>query len=489
MLLNLVTFAPDADPAAVGVLLDATGIIPVERGIKAAPTAADAGIDTLAAACIGAATVERVDSSKTLYAGTAVALYSTSGTTWAVVTRSASAYAAPAASTWYFATFGNQALAANSGTVMQVSTGGLFSDISGAPRAEIVEVAGLFALAFNTSDGSSWDYRDGWWTSAQSNVTDWTPAIATGSVRGRFYQTPGPIRAAKALGEQCVAYKSTGVYLGTNGGPPQWWTWQLVPGDAGCVGKFAVCNIVKDGAPAHFIVGPRSMYVFDGTRPVPIGDGLVTRWFYQKLNPTYRDKTACVVDKAAGAVYVLFANSESTGSLNDCLIYSYRTNKWGRGRNYAAAFGLQYITPSATYDNVPATGATYDNISGASYDELFTDAEMEGPAIITTGNKVATINGAAATSSYRTGYFGTDGSVSLMRRVRPRHFTEPSAASLTLFVSDSIGDPTTLWSTSDFTDNRFDMLAEARWHQLEITNTGPFELSGLDIELIPASAE
>jgi hypothetical protein len=33
------------------------------------------------------------------------------------------------------------------------------------------------------------------------------------------------------------------------------------------------------------------------------------------------------------------------------------------------------------------------------------------------------------------------------------------------------------------------MLAEARWHQLEITNTGPFELSGLDIELIPASAE
>ena len=489
MLLNLATFAPDADPAAVGVLLDATGIIPVERGIKAAPTAADAGIDTLAAACFGAGTVERVDGSKTLYAGTATAMYSTSGTTWANVTRSASAYAAPAASTWYFAAFGNQALAANNGTVMQVSTGGLFADISGAPRAEIVEVAGLFALAFNTSDGSTWDYRDGWWTSAQSNATDWTPAIATGSVRGRFYQTPGPIRAAKALGEQCVAYKSTGVFLGTNGGPPYWWTWQLVPGDAGCVGKFALCNIVKDGAPAHFIVGPRNIYVFDGTRPVPIGDGIITRWFYQKLNPAYKDKTACVVDKAAGAVYVLFANSESAGTLNDCLIYSYRTNKWGRGRNYAAAFGLQYVTPSATYANVPAVGVTFDNIGAASYDELFVDAGFEAPAIVTSANKIATINGAAASSVYKTGYFGTDGSVSLMRRVRPRHFTEPSAASLNLYVSDSIGDPTTLWSTSSFDNNRFDMLAESRWHQIEITNTGPFELSGLDIELISASAE
>jgi hypothetical protein len=79
MLLNLSTFAPDADPAAVGVLLDATGVIPVERGIKGAPTAADAGIDTLAATCIGAATVERVDSSKTLYAGTAAAMAHDSG--------------------------------------------------------------------------------------------------------------------------------------------------------------------------------------------------------------------------------------------------------------------------------------------------------------------------------------------------------------------------------------------------------------------------
>jgi hypothetical protein len=212
MLLNLATFAPDADPVAVGVLLDATGVIPVERGIKGAPTAADAGIDTLAATCIGAGTVERVDGSKTLYAGTATALYSTSGTTWAVVTRAASAYACPASSTWYFAAFGNQALAANSGTVMQVSTGSLFADISGAPRAEIVEVVGLFALSFNNSDGASWDYRDGWWTSAQSNVTDWTPAISTGSVRGRLYQTPGPVRAAKALGEH-YRFQSRRVYL------------------------------------------------------------------------------------------------------------------------------------------------------------------------------------------------------------------------------------------------------------------------------------
>lgn len=489
MLVPLSQFAPDADQGTPGVLMDATGVMPIERSIKSAPEALDSGIATAASEIFGAATVERVDSSKTLYMGTATRLYSASGSTWTDVTRASGVYAAPASSSWYFTAFGNQVFAANNGTVMQVSTGSLFSDVTGAPRAEIVETVGLFVMAFNASDGASWDYDDGWWSSAQSNATDWTPAIATGSVRGRFYATPGPIRAAKPLGEQMVAYKSTGVYLGTNSGPPLWWTWSLVPGDAGCVGKYAVAQIVMNGAPAHFVVGPRAMYVFDGTRPVTIGDGLVRRWFYQRLNPTYREKTSCVVDRAEGVVYVLFPNSQSSGELNDCLIFSYRTNKWGRGRNYAARFGLQYLAPSSTYETVPPVGVTYEDISSPSFDDLFRDADMEAAAIVTTGDKIATLNGAAVSSSFRTSYFGVDGNISLISRVRPRFIAPPASASMNLYAGDALGDVPSVVQTATYTDKRFDVLSEARWQQVEMTVAGSFEITALDVELVGSSVE
>jgi hypothetical protein len=489
MLVPLTQFAPDADPGVAGALVDATGVMPIERSIKSAPEALDTGIATAASEIYGAATVERVDSSKTLYMGTATKLYSASGSTWTDVTRSAGNYSAPASSSWYFTTFGNQVLAANNGTVMQVSTGSLFADITGAPRAEIVETVGLFVMAFNASDGSSWDYDDGWWSSAQANATDWTPAIASGSVRGRLYATPGPIRAAKPLGEQMVVYKNSGVYLGTNSGPPLWWTWQLVPGDGGCVGKYAVAQIVVNGAPAHFVVGPRGMYVFDGSRPVKIGDGIVRRWFYQRLNPTYREKTSCVVDRAEGVVYILFANSESTGSLNDCLIYSFITGKWGRGRNYAARFGLQYLAPSSTFDTVPPVGVTYEAIDAPSYDDLFRDADMEAAAIVTTGDRIATLNGSANSSTFRTTYFGTDGNLSLMRRVRPRFIANPTAASMNLLVGDALGDVPSTYQSATYSNKRFDVLAEARWHQVDMTVTGGFEITALDVDLSGVSSE
>jgi hypothetical protein len=490
MLVTLTQFAPDADPGVAGALADATGVMPIERSIKAAPEALDTGIATAASQIHGAGTVERVDGSRTLYMGTATNLYSANGAAWSDVTRASGGnYSAPAGSTWYFSAFGNQALAANNGTVMQVSTGALFSDIVGAPRAEIVETVGLFVIAFDVSDGASWDHHDGWWSSAQANATDWTPAIATGSVRGRLYATPGPIRAAKALGEQMVAYKSSGVYLGTNSGPPLWWTWQQVPGAAGCVGRFAVARIVVNGAPAHFVVGPTGMYVFDGSRPVMIGDGTVRRWFYQRLNPTYREKTSCVVDRAEGVVYILFANGESSGTLNDCLIYSYLTGRWGRGRNYAARFGLQYLAPSSTFDTVPPSGVTYEQVDAQTYDDLFRDADMEAAAIATTGNRIATLNGSPNSSAFRTSYFGTDGNLSLMRRVRPRFLAPPTGASMNLLVGDALGDVPSVYRSATYANKRFDVLAESRWHQVDMTVAGGFEISGLDVDLSGVSAE
>jgi hypothetical protein len=489
MLVPLVNFAPDAEPGTTGTLQEALGFMPTERGMRSAPSAQATGYATAPAEVYGAAIIERSNGTKKLYMATASDLFEGDGTAWTTVTRASGAYAATAAPSWYFASFGNDALAANLATTLQVSSGAEFSNITASPKAAIVETAGLFALCFDVDD-DSFTHPDGWWASAQANVRDWVPSIATGSVRGRLLSTPGPIKAARALGDQMVAYKASGLYLGTQVGPPIWWAWQLVPGDAGCVGPHAVAPITVQGAPAHFVVGPRGMYVFDGSRPVTVGEGLVTRWFLSNLNPNFAHRTSCLVDRTEGAVYVLFANAQSAGELNDCLIYSFRFGgRFGRGRDYVARMGLQYAKPASVFADVPDEGITFDEIDASTFDALFGGADVETPAIFTTGDRLKTLNGSGTTSSLRTAFSGADGAISLVRRVRPRFTTAPGAASLVLQASDNLSGIPQAAVSATFADNRFDVLSEARWHAFDLEATGGCELSALEVDIKLVSEE
>jgi hypothetical protein len=489
MLVPLVQFAPDAEPGSGGTLQDALGFMPTERGMKTAPTAQDTGYATAPADVYGAAMVERSGGDKKLYIGTGGELFEGDGTAWSTVTRASGDYSATAAASWYFAAFGNDALAASLGTTLQVSSGSAFADITAGPTAEIVETVGLFAMCFNI-DSTSFAHPDGWWASAQANARDWVPSIASGSVRGRLLATSGPIKAARSLGSQMVVYKASGVYVGTEVGPPIWWAWQLIPGDAGCLGKYALATITLSGAPAHFVVGPRGMYLFDGTRPVTVGDGLVARWFLSNLNQNYADKTSCLVDRTEGAVYVLFANAESEGELNDCLVYNFRYGgRFGRARNYNARFGLQYTQAASPFSARPEADITYDDIDAPTYDALFGGAEVDSPAILSFSNNLLTLNGSGSVSTLQTAYTGVDGALSMVRRVRPRFSTAPESATLTLQAGDNLADPPSAVASATLASNRFDVLSEARWHRFEMEATGGCELAALDVDIKVVSEE
>ena len=72
----LVGFAPDADPATPGVLLDCTNFIPAVNGMEAAPTlVTPTNVPALAAACQGAAVVSKLDDSRRIMAGTSSKIY------------------------------------------------------------------------------------------------------------------------------------------------------------------------------------------------------------------------------------------------------------------------------------------------------------------------------------------------------------------------------------------------------------------------------
>jgi hypothetical protein len=95
--------------------------------------------DALAAECLGAETLTKLDATRRVFAGTASKLYELSGTSWTDVSAGGGTYTLGATSRWCFAQFGDTSLAATIDEVIQSTSSAEFAAISGAPQATVIE--------------------------------------------------------------------------------------------------------------------------------------------------------------------------------------------------------------------------------------------------------------------------------------------------------------------------------------------------------------
>src|SRR5574341_519769 len=346
-MIPLLGFAPDTDPHIPGVVTDCTNFIPYASGMESGPSAVTpTGVPVLAAECLGAAVVTNLDGTRRVLAGTATKLYEIPATTWVDIGRVA-AYTGGADTRWAFAQFGNTTLAANRADAMQRSTGAgvAFADIAGAPKAEIIFTIGSQVMALNVNDGA--EKSDGWAVCAANDETSWAASLTTLAANGRLVSTPGKLTAGARLGDFAVAYKERSLYLGRFVGPPSVWDWVLVAGgDVGCVGKEALCDL--DGT--HFFVGDGGFFLFDGGRPVPIGEEVVRQWFYDNSSQSFRYKTKCVYDRQNRRVWIFYPSTNAS-TCDSALVYHLDSKKWGRAA-YNIEAALNYIASGYTINSL-----------------------------------------------------------------------------------------------------------------------------------------
>lgn len=101
-----------------------------------------------------------------------------------------------------------------------VATGGNFTDLAGAPNAELALVCSNAVVLLNTDDS-----EDGWHASDVGDHTNW----ATGeSASGRLLSTPGPILAACVYRDCIYALKQGSIYRGRYVGGAVKWAWEVV---------------------------------------------------------------------------------------------------------------------------------------------------------------------------------------------------------------------------------------------------------------------
>jgi len=475
---KLIGFAPDADPSTSGVLTSVINMIPYEQGMRGAPTGATpSGVPALAAECRGAAVVTKLDDTRRVFAGTQTKLYELSSGAWTDVGLT---YTGTLDTRWSIAQFGNSTLASNLAEAIQRSSGAGFTAIAGAPKAKIIFSVGTQIMALYTNDGTS--KPDGWHCCATYDETSWTPNIATLCASGRVVSQPGQFTAGGRLGEYAVAYKEKSIFIGQFVGAPSVWDWAQVPGgDAGCIGQDAWADI----GGAHFIVGQDNFWLFDGSRPVPVGDELLRQWFYNNSSPNYRYKTQCVCDRQNNVVWVFYCSA--TSSVPDrALVYHMKSKLWG-AVNITVEATLNYVSGGFTIDDLPTLSATIDGLSSFSFDSQFWLVGGRSLAAFNVSHQLQSITGPSTTSSMTTGDTGDDDTVSLLSAIRLRFAPgyKPASANVQTFTKMEMGDSPTPASTSSMNDGRFDVLDSSRWHRATFDFTGDFRILAIGYTLKP----
>lgn len=484
-MIPIVGFAPDVDPSTPGVLTDVSNMVPTVRGMKGAPSPIDAGYSAFPLTVVGLAVSVILDGTRRIFAGTAAKLYELSAGVMTDRSRGAG-YSLGAESYWTFAQFGNTTLAAADDVTLQASIpGGAFADIATAPKAKFVATASGFVMVANTNDTTFGDQSDRWRGSAYQDHTDWTPSVQTQAASGRLIDSPGPITGLRSLADTFVIYKSRAVFLGVYVGGDTIWQFQRVSAEVGAPSN---SGIVDTGY-AHFFLGNDDFYVFDGTRPVPIG-APVREWFYNDLNAAFSYRVQGAFDRQNARVWWFYPSRSSvSGAIDSAIVYHTKAQRWGH-LAITAEVVAEYLSSGMTYDQVGTTYSTWDDLpTDISYDSPFWSAAAPVLAYVDTTHALHTFSGVSASSSATTGIIGDDQQYSTLTKVRPRFSAEPTASTADHMYDDEYGDSFTNGENSTLTSGKYDFLQSSRWHKLRMNFTGDVELIGYQPYLVPDGEE
>lgn len=476
----MIKFSPDSPPDAPDTLVYVNNLIPTTRGgYKTALGPNSLGTyPAQSGSVLGCANMLKLDGSERFFVGTDTKLFTGASNAWTDVSRSGNYTAG--AKKWRFCQYGDVTIAANGIDTLQVSTGGAFANISGSPVAKIVENASpLFVMALDTVAHG----KNSWYCSALGDYSDWSPSAATSCAWGNLFDTPGGITGGKSLGPNFIIYKKKAIYLGSYIAPdPLIWTFDLIPGEIGAVSHESIVN----AGDFHLFVGPGDFFLFDGTRPRPIGAD-IKKWFFANALPSKLDQIQSYHDPIEGVAYWFYTsiNSASSTTLDNWVAYNYKTGLWGAG---ALASGLEFVvnrisSPFTSADVISIINSAMDyNPSLAGSSPVYSES-MPRLAYFNSAHALTELsNTTTSGGELMTADVGSNaGKYGLLAQVIPTFHIKPTTAICYCYSRDlEAPQPTILGATATATLNsigRFDLLASGRYHRVRISMSGYGEIA------------
>jgi hypothetical protein len=273
------------------------------------------------------------------------------------------------------------------------------------------------------------------------------------------------------------------MYIGVNVGPPLVWEFTQIPGDVGALSQEAVANIGTSENPKLIFMGSNDFYLYDGSKPIPIGTNRVKQKVFSELLQSRYYVSCSLHDRVNSLVYFFYTISDSTLP-NRAVVYNYRTDKWGRDVDRVIEVPVEFTGAGTSYDSVGALYATYADFPDLPYDLAFLSSTARVPAVFSSSHKIGTLTGPAVSTTFTTGDVGDDEIFYTLTRVRPRFLVAPISATMTNYYKNNIGSDLTEDTQTALSDlNTFDVVRDARWHRLMFTLVGDWEMPGFSPEL------
>lgn len=280
----LLGFVPDLPPTTEGAVTRTQYLVPTDLGFGPMPMLTEGASTALNSQSLGGAVVSQTNATMRVFVGTASKMYEFSTTGGSITDRSDTAYAATTTDTWSITQFGDVTLFANKQNILrQINAGGALAavGIAPTPKAAIIvtvgPVSGPVVMAFDYDDGTN-NYRDGWFASGLTNplnVTGWTTGVNECSNGRLLDDIPGPVTAAIAYRDDVIAWKRTGMYLGTyTGDASKPWAWRRISSDIGCIGK----NCVTRANDIIYWGDDSGIWSYDGSYPRMVPGQIHNYW-------------------------------------------------------------------------------------------------------------------------------------------------------------------------------------------------------------------
>jgi len=191
------------------------------------------------------------------------------------------------------------------------------------------------------------------------------------------------------------------MFLGQYVGVPNAWDWRQIPGE---VGTFCQESTISIGSAIYFIARD-DFYVFDGARITPLESPL-RKTFYDDLDMTYRTRIFSALDRNEALIYWFYPSVTGGGSVNKCIVYNYKINKWGRA-DTVAEIAVEHVAPGVTYDGLGSSYSTYDDLpTSIAYDSSYWTTGDYVVSFFNSSHKMCSFGGTPTTSSITTGHYG-----------------------------------------------------------------------------------
>lgn len=473
-MIPLTSFAPDANPLTPGILIDADGIYPTDKGIAGLPEAVSLS-DALISDCLGVISFRQLDGSIRTIAGTATNLFEITGSAWTDVSRMAG-YTGTNGYRWRFAPWGNYILAVNGTDAYQVSTGGDFDDVGAyLPIAKYITTSNNYVVMAHCLDyeGSTYRHRVCW--SAQGDYSNFTPSLSTQSGYVDLVDIPGEITGLAKIGNAIVVFKEQGLYLGSYVGPPYVWSFERIQGYSGTVSQEAVIELEA----GLLYYGMDDFYLFDGSVPRRIGEAVNT-WFINRVNRQYWSNILGAYDPFRRLAFWYFPTEENgSGDCVDCLIFDWQRGNWGR-KQIAVQAALVHYRAGVIYDTIPNHFATYDDIN-LIYNDPFWSSYSFDSGVINSEKKLCRYTGSPEKITFTTGDSSDNNNLIRTQSIRPMFSTYTPTCYITPITRDFMGDTGKYWQTGNLRYDKVDLRATGRYTRFAWEITGNFELTGYDI--------